>query len=105
MDYQLSRNFRNNWEARSDIPLPSDRVLEVVTTKRSNGRLMTTATVTRRAGGFREHVVFQDFCKTIAVGDASRITEKAVRLLHEGALQNIQPVLDAIDLHYDKDAA
>ena len=93
--YDLRKNYRNDWEARSysrltELPIAADgsyKRLEILTTKRHNGDIATTATVTTiEPKGFVTYMMYQDYSKWLIISN-KRATEKAVRAQHELALR------------------
>ena len=114
IQYDLRKNYRNDWEARSisrltELPVAADgsyKRLEILTTKRYDGSLVTTATVnTIEPKGFVTHMMFQDYNVRLIV-TGRRCTEKAIRAQHELALSGFfaRAKRDAL-AHYGVDSA
>lgn len=107
----LSKDMRNNWCAQSNFRLPVEDKhgkapyeLHITTMKRSNGQLITNATVQKVEGNF---FVFASghFNRTV-VSEKVRVTEKAVQLQHNkiiGDADGIQKLIsDAIEHHEER---
>jgi hypothetical protein len=86
------------WQARSEMDLGNGRVLSL-TTKKWNSTLKTFASVSVRNGDFLSHTIYRDFSKFVAKSTALKVTEKAVRELHDQVTTG--PLLESLlaDIH------
>lgn len=85
---------------QSRYELSDNRVVDIDTRKRSNGRITTTASVSLLRDGILTHAVFSDFYKTLATSErGARATAKAVEQQHKSV--NIEE-LKAEIAQYDK---
>jgi hypothetical protein len=85
---RIQKNAHGNWEARTMIDLPEagkDRIVVLLTCKRSNGRLATTATAATRSATGYTYAVYKDWHQVMLVNDA-RCTAKNVEAQHDRAL-------------------
>ena len=89
----------NGWQAETCFPLPENRELRFRTSKRYDGTLSTTASVSRIDGSFRVHEVYQDYMATIRV-ERVRCTEKAVTAQHLDALKDKDIVMAEVKAKY-----
>lgn len=71
------------WTAESAHVIEGKQIVSLLTMKRSNGQLVTTATGMLCDGIARSTVIFQDYHKDVAVSKPGRVTEKAVTAQHE----------------------
>jgi hypothetical protein len=73
----------HGWTAETAIDMPDNRVLTILTMKRSGGQLETTASVGTKDNGFVSHRVHQDYHKRLIVDSPKRVTEKVVQQQHD----------------------
>ena len=97
----INKDIRNNWHAIDSIDLVANRVLQVSTSKVSDGTIVTRASVHVKEGGFLTHRVFTDFSQRMMTA-AIRCTEKNVTLQHLEAMAKINEIHSAITAHYAK---
>ena len=99
---QITKSL-HGWRAESQIPVPDspDKVLVLLTLRRSNGQLVTTANVNIVEGKFLSHRMFHDFSKRVD-SELVRVTEKAVATQHERACANLPQILEEVKNHYVK---
>ena len=90
---------RNGWQVRTCFPLPDGRELSFSTSKRHDGLLCTTASVSKRDGMFRTFVMFQDYMKTI-LREKVRCTAKTVQAQHLDALKYKDIVMAEVKAQY-----
>lgn len=86
MEVSVSKGI-HGWRAETCIELPNDRELCILTSKRHDGRLTSTATV------------FEDFAQTLTRSDL-RCTEKNVRAQHDMVLTTIDSIKERVTAHY-----
>jgi hypothetical protein len=91
---------RSGWQMESAIELADNRQLTVLTMKRHDGRLITSASVGVHDNGFICHRVHQDFSRRLII-ESVRVTEKAVGTQHQQALDNIESLLAEITEFYE----
>lgn len=82
MNYTISKNHFVGWKAETEVKLGDDQVLTITTSRRSNGNLMTIATVGTLKGMFINHLMYSDYNKAIATSTPKRITQKVVEAQH-----------------------
>lgn len=90
-EYTISRQ-RDGLEALTVEPIGIEGRnfwLELVTRKASRGGIWSNARVFEHNDGFKTTDVFGDYSKTLATSPA-RATEKAIRALHEKALDSMR---------------
>lgn len=76
--------------------------LQITTSKRSNGRVSTHATVIyNKPDGSYSTIVFQDYSKTIAQIKLTRVTEKSLSEAHKAALAAIPAVMLEVAAQYN----
>ena len=90
---------RNGWQMETCFALPGDRELSFLTSKRHDGFLCTTASVSKRDGMFRTFVMFQDYMKTIR-REKVRCTEKTVQAQHLDALKDKDAIMAEVKAQY-----
>lgn len=104
--YTCDRNNMHN-ELRAvtregiEVPGHTGYFVEVTTSKASRGGIATRARVFKSDGRFNTTDLFGDWNKTLATAPA-RATEKAIRALHEQALQGLAAELVAASAHTRK---
>lgn len=103
MNQVVAEKTYHGWQAKTVIQLANSQRLEILTMKRHNGSLATTATVSTNEGnGFYSHVVYQDFSKTVYRTLPKRITKKVVEEQHNAI--DIESIKQAAILHYQPTA-
>ena len=90
---------RSGWQVETCFPLPDGRELSFGTSKRHDGTLCTTASVSKRDGLFRTFVMFQDYMKTIR-REKVRCTDKTVQAQHLDALKDKDIVMAEVKAQY-----
>lgn len=90
------------WRAQTHIDLGAGRILDVVTLKRSNGALITTAQCGKTDGNFFSFVMFQDFSERVITETPARVTEKVVTDQHRRALLQLDAIKARCAAHYAK---
>ena len=94
------KDLRGNWKSTCDFELPRSRVLRISTHKTDSGKLVTSASVHERKGGFETFVMFQDYHQNLIVQKV-RVTEKAVSEQQTRALREFLPsVREAVNAQY-----
>ncbi len=86
------------WEAKSEFPLPENKVLVFLTMKRSSGALVTTARVNKIEGQFQVSAM-SDFSYNV-LSTTLRASEKAVGEQHAAALRKKDEILEKVDAFY-----
>ena len=86
------------WTAETAIDLPANRVLTILTMKRSNGQLETTASVGTKDNGFVSHLVHQDYYKSLIIDSPKRVTEKVVQQQHDSV--DIEALIEQVSKFY-----
>ena len=104
MKTRIYRDYFKNLNAETNIDMPEigeRRFLRVNTSKRSDGLLTTSVSVSERNadGSGYTHALFRDFFKTV-LKEKVRCTEKAVAKQHEQVLQHIASFKDEATRHY-----
>lgn len=94
------KDYYGSWTSKSQMDLPNDHVLQIHTSKVSNGTLVTTATVHKVEGKMMTHRMFTDYSKRIAV-EKARCTEKNVVAQHTAALEQLDQVLLEVNAKYN----
>ena len=90
---------RSGWQVETCFPLPDGRELSFSTSKRHDGLLCTTASVSKRDGAYRTFVMYQDYMKTIR-GEKVRCTDKTVQAQHLDALKDKDIVMAEVKAQY-----
>ena len=98
MEVSVSKGI-HGWRAETCIELPNDRELCILTSKRHDGRLTSTATVSKRDGMWSTHIVFEDFSQTLTSSDL-RCTAKNVQAQHDMVLTTIASIKERATAHY-----
>ncbi len=98
---------REGWNAKSQLDLADNRVLQISTYKASNGSLRTSASVHLKVDGGLRHVFGYgtpggDFSETLVASKPARVTEAVVAAQHDSVLTTLPGVLAAIEAHYVK---
>jgi hypothetical protein len=94
------KDYYGSWTSKSQMDLPDNWVLQIHTSKVSNGTLVTTATVHKVEGNSMTHRMFTDYSKRIAV-EKIRCTEKNVIAQHTAALALLDQVLSEVNAKYN----
>jgi hypothetical protein len=81
MNTTIKKDHYNHWIAKTDIDLPSGKLL-TITTRKSNNGLVSSASVASYENGFLTHVMFQDFSIRLEHSNPKRISEKVVVQQH-----------------------
>lgn len=99
MDTKISKGHEG-WEAKTTVDMGAANRVLIVTTGKTNGGMATRAVVnTDNGDGFLTWDLFGDFsARTFYKG--ARCTEKAVRELHQLALDGIEQTMAAAVAHY-----
>lgn len=92
------------WRAETRFDLDDNRVLEIHTRKTERGELVTYATVSTVANGYKTHRVFQDYSKCLAA-DKVRCDAKNVVHQHDKVLSMIDTLRADISRHYNDEPA
>lgn len=100
VETRVGRSLRGGVQAETDIPfdtLPDGRkrILVLLTCKRYQGQLTTTAQVYTVDGAFRLSSMFEDFHGVIESDKFLRLTEGVVVAQHKRALGKINDILEA----------
>ncbi|AOW13354.1 hypothetical protein LPB72_09935 [Hydrogenophaga crassostreae] len=98
---------REGWNAKSQLDLADNRVLQISTYKASNGSLRTSASVHTKVDGGLRHVFGYgtpggDFSGNVAITKPARVTEKVVAEQHALVLDVVPELLVSIENHYAK---
>lgn len=96
----VSKDIRNNWEARDTVRLAHPWELQITTMKASDGLLVTRASVHKKEGGFNTHRMFTDFSQRLMTAKV-RCTEKNVIVQHTDAMTRKEEVLEAVKAWYE----
>lgn len=98
MNAQINKG-RDGWEAKTTIDMGADDRVLIVSTHKTTGGMVTSATVNTKDGDFLVWDMFGDFNKRTLYKGA-RCTEKTVRELHQLALGAIEQTMAAAVAHY-----
>ena len=98
MDGKLVKGL-SGWQVETCFTLPDGRELSFSTSKRPDGMLCTTASVSKRDGVCRTFVIFQDYMKTIR-REKVRCTDKTVQAQHLDALKDKDIVMAEVKAQY-----
>ncbi len=90
---------RSGWQVETCFPLPDGRELSFSTSKRRDGLLCTTASVSKRDGLGRTFVMFQDYTETIR-REKVRCTANTVQAQHLDALKDKDIVMAEVKAQY-----
>jgi len=94
------KDYYGSWTSKSQMDLPNSWVLQISTSKTSNGLLVTTATVHKLEGNSMTFRMFQDYSKRI-VSEKIRCTEKNVIAQHTAALAQLDQILLEVNAKYN----
>lgn len=104
---RIYKDHWKNWNAETAIDMPElgeRRFLQINTAKRSNGALITNASVNKRTEYGYEHTFFKDFNERVASAKVSRCTDKVVIAQHNAAMEQIEQIKAAALAHYGSSA-
>lgn len=90
---------RSGWQVETCFPLPGGRELSFSTSKRHDGTLCTTASVSKVHGLCRTFVMFQDYMETIR-REKVRCTAKTVQAQHLDALKDKDAIMAEVKAQY-----
>jgi hypothetical protein len=96
MNYSIRKSTSVGWIAETMIPLGEgfEHSLKVSTSKTSRGVQAAAQCVKPAADGMGySYIMFGDFSALVCRDSELRGTEKAIRLMHERALSDIEEVL------------
>lgn len=98
----------HGWTAETEVPIGDNRVLSILTMKRSDGSLTTTATVHRletlRGMPMKSFAFGKDFHKAMLT-EQVRCTEKAVAKQHADVLSHISTIKQRVAEHYGEEVS
>ena len=94
------KDYYGSWTSKSQMDLPDNWILQINTSKTSNGTLVTTATVHKVEGASMTFRMFQDYSKRI-VSEKIRCTEKNVIAQHNAGLAQLDQVLLEVNAKYN----
>ena len=92
-------NGRSGWQMETCFPLPDGRELSFSTSKRHDGSLCTTASVSKCVDLGRTFVIFQDYMKLVRHLNV-RCTDKTVQAQHLDALKDKDIVMAEVKAQY-----
>lgn len=100
------RSMSGNWSAESKFALDDEgrMVLQIHTSKRSGGQLMTYATVHIIENGYQTHRPFSDYSKCFAA-ETTRCDKRKVEEQHQKVLLNIDTIRADAMRHYQGEPA
>lgn len=81
------------WQATTYVPLLGRRALKILTMRRSNGQLLTTASVVLREESFETYTPFTDFNQAALSTTPARVTMGAVAIQQQRVLDEALPGL------------
>ena len=91
------------WAATTEVALEDSKVLTIRTSK-TNGHLVTSASVGIEDGGFIRHRLYRDYMHRVSVSSL-RCTEKNVANLHQGVITELlDDIKRSVAAHYAKEA-
>jgi hypothetical protein len=104
--FKTYKDFRGNYKSVTVYPLDKVLHIEIVTTKRNSGKLVTTATVMRTTSeNTVSYFPCSDFSKTIISSNHKRCTEKVVTEQHKNVIENqLNDIVIEAVRHYKKTA-
>lgn len=103
MNTTYEKSTYTGWVGRTELDLPEipnrqdmgrfvKPVLCVRTSKRSNGTITSFVGVNWDGDGFLTQTIFQDFAKHFNRTVCARVTEQAIRAVHEKTLSQIDAI-------------
>jgi hypothetical protein len=99
MEIEIYKRRSTGWQAKTAVPMPDGRVLEICTSKTFTG-LVSRAQVYKIDGYMKSYVLFGDYSVALLESD-KRATEKSVMDLHRAALARIDDTLAAAKAFYE----
>lgn len=101
------RKSKSGWEATTECPIPGMpyQYLDIKTYKHQRGGLITVASVSKREGGFKTHMLYEDFHRTLVYIPDNRCTEANVRAQHEAQMGRLAQVMSMVAAHYKRETA
>ena len=96
------------WTAETTIPAPElgpNKVVKILTMKRNNGALTTTAQIAKIEGSFMSFKMFSDYRENLIVNKKPRVTERAVKEQQETALAMVPQTIENAKVYYAEQAA
>ena len=100
----VHKDIRGSWRAQNDYELGNNKVLQISTSKVSDGSIVTRATVHMHDGAFLSHRMFTDFSQCIKTS-RDRCTEKNVTAQHTAAVAKLAEIKEAVTAWYAKEEA
>jgi hypothetical protein len=100
----VHKDFRGSWRAQDDYELSDKQVLQISTSKVSDGSIVTRATVHMHDGDLLSHRVFTDFSQCIKTS-RDRCTAKNVATQHAAAVDKLAEIKEAVTAWYAKEEA
>jgi hypothetical protein len=97
----VQKDFRGSWRARTEYELADNKILQIRTSKNSNGAIATYATVQFVEGEYVTHRAFKDFKQCIAT-TSNRCTSRNVAEQHTRALGKLDEIKQAVTAWYQK---
>jgi hypothetical protein len=100
----VQKNYRKDWEAETRVEMPElglNKFLDITTTKRYSGNLVTTASVCTSEGGMDTHMMYQDFNIRFTVS-GDRCTKANVSKQHKYAVSQLNFIKLLALAHYKK---
>lgn len=102
MNTAYSKNSMGLYEGYTYHSIPDLGLsLKILTMKRSNGRLQTTASCCAVFLNFETHRVYQDFYQVVMATNPARVTAGAVKGQHEKVLQDFDLLVQQALHHYN----
>jgi hypothetical protein len=95
----VQKDCRNNWYAEDKFDLGNSKQLTLMTNKRYDGYLYTTAQVGTVADGFVSFVLCQDFSRCVKMSKV-RCTAKNVQEMQGIGLGMLDYLKESARLHY-----
>lgn len=101
----MSKSKRDGWQATSTYQLPDgEHELKISTYKPHAGGLLTLASVAKKDGGFRVHIMFEDYSAHLE-HSRTRCTENTVAAQHLRHTTDVGPLLAKVTAIYEGKAA
>lgn len=94
-----TRKTHWGWKSESQIQISDTMRLTILTMKRHNGVLATTAQASRLENGFYYYTM-GDYSKQVLHSNPSRCTRQTVEMQHERVMQNLDVIIDAVENFY-----
>lgn len=99
MKTTIGRDQRGAWQSETSMDIDACKALVILTMKRSNGALVSTASVHQKDGPFLSHTFGRDYRVNLADRKV-RVSESAVAAQHAEALGLLDVVLASVQKHY-----